>query len=799
MSRWDFYDTINLKKYLPKKPVGDSTLTCDTTENCEYQLHSVLVHSGSDARFGHYYCFVRVGKKWYKFNDENVSEGSAYDTFGCNFGGNTINYWGAKVPKICNGYMLVYIRKSELERVLTPCTEADHPETLKAWIEEQRAEEERKRQEKLEEHLYVRMFCMGSKDVQSDPKRLLLPCVSQRMLDEMTPLRHKMDCTLESVADEIEAMTGIPPERQQYWGVDFRGMSYRMQKPLPASTTFQNCCLRQDYRSSHECVVYVHDTDLPYFGTKRKDADVMITHHKLYDPATSSLVYLGSVPVGGGVATHTSNLEPKVRELAALAIEQQNEGTDFFTQLEDGDELECLLEPEDTAVLPSPTTPASGDIFIWQRVLSQAEAEICAYPTIQDYKHFQLHKVVFNVLLNHPPNYPKQFELTMAYDVSYEQVQKRIALELQKKLSSESPGLVATTSQQGSSSDVTTPAPEDASNIKSVEETPAGSPTTTAGAAVVSCSASPTTKQQTHAKLGGGGEVDWRHILLASWNPDTRSPYFAKPKKREKHTLRTLLTPLKGTSMVDTLYFEVHQHAVEDLESSNPLHFEYFNEHVKPEGSACVLFPLPPKLYVRDVLEKCAAAMDLPEDHPPLRLVDIWRGRLYTIYDRPDEEFTTAFEERAEYHIEVQPEKLKNVPESEQGLIQVGHVTKQTPQNGGSNNNGNGGGGARYNYHGDPFSLWISADDYADDVMDRVALKLDIARQAIADWKPLLTQTAFGFELDLTKPVLQQYRALFRDKPDESGLNFYFALEHAPMVGGRRGNRRVDQILRINN
>ena len=41
--------------------------------NYKYRLSGILVHSGS-AGSGHYYSYIKIGEKWYEFNDRKVSE-----------------------------------------------------------------------------------------------------------------------------------------------------------------------------------------------------------------------------------------------------------------------------------------------------------------------------------------------------------------------------------------------------------------------------------------------------------------------------------------------------------------------------------------------------------------------------------------------------------------------------------------------------------------------------------------------------------------------------------------------------
>ena len=97
-------------------------------ENTEYALHTVLVHSG-DVNSGHYFAFVRPHAnrdQWYRFDDDQVSPCSQYAAVDDNFGGEDVypyNYFSAgskpvRRQRIHSAYMLVYVRKTDLERIL---------------------------------------------------------------------------------------------------------------------------------------------------------------------------------------------------------------------------------------------------------------------------------------------------------------------------------------------------------------------------------------------------------------------------------------------------------------------------------------------------------------------------------------------------------------------------------------------------------------------------------------------------------------------------------------------------------
>jgi hypothetical protein len=417
-------------------------------------------------------------------------------------------------------------------------------------------------------------------------------------------------------------------------------------------------------------------------------------------------------------------------------------------------------------------------VYLWQIPLTESEAANVDYPTVREYVHYLTHRVDVHIHLNQPPQFARQFTISLPDDASYTQVQKTIA----KHLTAEARANQGSAERSRGGANNASPAPESptlskppsiAGAMDSIGSAPGG---TSDGAR---SPGSTKTSPGTDSPL-----VDWKKILIAQHNPDNSAPYFQKPKKKSDPRLHQLLRPTQaGDRVTDILYFEIALYTVEELEDSNPLRFEYFTEKMKPmDVNYTILFPANVDLLVGDVLNRCAETLGLPADHPELRLVDVWKGKFYNVYDDPTKKITEAFEQRSEYHIEYKPQPLPAVPASDQGLIHVSHFHRQNGQAA---------------YHGDPFSIYITKTDLIDDVMDRVALKLDLPNQAISSWKPAILVNKSIIELNPNTPVLQQMLSIRRTRSAEAEVNFSFGLEHAAMVGGRRGTKKQERGLRI--
>ncbi|CAO3594348.1 unnamed protein product [Absidia cylindrospora] len=165
--RYEFPEEINLEQFVSKD--------ADRKEPYDYVLHGVLVHSG-DLHSGHYFALIKAEKegKWLRFDDDRVTPVTSKEVFEENFGDDTQTSPGGGnngfplmnggvmrtnnsrlMKRFTNAYMLVYIQKSKLNKVLAPVVESDIPDHLKRRISEERAAMEKRKRDKEEMHLYV--------------------------------------------------------------------------------------------------------------------------------------------------------------------------------------------------------------------------------------------------------------------------------------------------------------------------------------------------------------------------------------------------------------------------------------------------------------------------------------------------------------------------------------------------------------------------------------------------------------------------------------------------------------------
>lgn len=154
--RHEFPFEIDLGEFL------DST--ADRSKPWNYKLVGVLVHSG-DLHGGHYFALIKPDNKtrWLKFDDDRVTPVTDKEVLEENYGGEPLNGIPPTVQRnqvramkrFTNAYMLVYIRECEMDDILAPFTEQDTPSHLKKRLDEERLQQEAKKREREEQHLFL--------------------------------------------------------------------------------------------------------------------------------------------------------------------------------------------------------------------------------------------------------------------------------------------------------------------------------------------------------------------------------------------------------------------------------------------------------------------------------------------------------------------------------------------------------------------------------------------------------------------------------------------------------------------
>ncbi|KAG8902957.1 hypothetical protein FRB99_003895 [Tulasnella sp. 403] len=167
--RHEFPYEIDLEPFLDEN--------ADRSQSHVYKLHGVLVHSG-DLHGGHYFALIKPDPKtrWLKFDDDRVTPVTDKEVLEENYGGEGVPINGMMPvaqrnqvrasKRMTNAYMLVYIRESALDTVLHPFTELDTPPHLRKRLEDERIQQEAKKREREEQHLYLTAKVISDKSFQ---------------------------------------------------------------------------------------------------------------------------------------------------------------------------------------------------------------------------------------------------------------------------------------------------------------------------------------------------------------------------------------------------------------------------------------------------------------------------------------------------------------------------------------------------------------------------------------------------------------------------------------------------------
>ncbi|KAB8360728.1 hypothetical protein FH972_024463 [Carpinus fangiana] len=243
--RIEFAEEMDLAPYLSEK--------ADKSEDWTYQLHGVLVHSG-DLDAGHYYAFIKPTKDgiFYKFDDDRVTPATQREAMEENFGGDFAvsangittqrNPYTKSLSKQrqMSAYMLVYIRKSRVDRVLQDIAPTDVPTHLEEKILEEKAELDRKRKEREEAHLYQQVYFGTDEEFNAHQGHDIFPMVTAQTIANPlpgSPRFHRVLKTMEvsDLTKLIATEIGVDEDLVRPWAmVGRQNLTLRPDTPLVA-------------------------------------------------------------------------------------------------------------------------------------------------------------------------------------------------------------------------------------------------------------------------------------------------------------------------------------------------------------------------------------------------------------------------------------------------------------------------------------------------------------------------------------------------------------------------------------
>ncbi|KAI1864897.1 hypothetical protein JX265_004097 [Neoarthrinium moseri] len=462
--RFEFPDVFDAAPYLEKG--------ADMSESWRYKLHGVLVHSG-DLNAGHYYAFLKPEKDgwFYKFDDDKVTRATIRETLEENYGGEYRTSQGPyrtatskkTIMRQMNAYMLVYIRESRLDHVLTPVGQEDTPAHLQKRLEEEAAAREAKKREREEQHLYCPVKVVTPNTFEHHGATDLTNFDGDPKEDPAAPRFYKMKkkASMEELLATIAQDIGQDPRRLRLWiMVNRQNKTTRPDQPImdlrpTVEETFaRSASTSRDYslRLWVEVAEEVNDQGEAVWPTYQGNAngvvvktDLILLFLKFFDQEKQALQGLGHVYI---------SKEKKVEDLVPLICKKMGWGD----KLPSGEQLAMWeeIKPQMIEQLKAKQTLKAaelqdGDIVCFQRVPERKSGEaLTKAPKATDqpangaakrWDHFDDAREYYNFLLYkrevrfwpHPTRCDKEYEsfiLTMPATIGYDQLAERVGERL---------------------------------------------------------------------------------------------------------------------------------------------------------------------------------------------------------------------------------------------------------------------------------------------------------------------------------------------------------------------------------
>ncbi|CAG8730823.1 21837_t:CDS:10, partial [Racocetra persica] len=391
--RHEYPMEIDLQSYLS----SDS----DKSKPHYYLLHGVIVHSG-DLHGGRYYVLLKPGKngKWSKFDDFKVTPVTDKEVLEDNYG-NEIAI-GTNLNQFKSAYILVYIRESDIDFVLSPVLDKDIPEHLQ-------------KKEAKERHLYLTIKIVtlatferhqGFDLVNFDDR--------QYSISEVPQFKVLKSETYRTLKTMVSQQVGIPYEQTRLWILVNRpNKTVRLDTPISdhfLDMTMEEICLQ------HELKLFLEVADKPIDGKEAwfptlEYSSLLLVFIKYFNPNTQSLE---------GVCHLYVRKFGNVGDIIPILCEKKNFPPHTLLN------IYKEIKPTEIKEMKPELTFQQSEI---QDVQEHTTAgRICDIPTFYEL-------LVMCVVVQFKPKHKDykqepEFELTLNKNYTYDEIAKRVAIFL---------------------------------------------------------------------------------------------------------------------------------------------------------------------------------------------------------------------------------------------------------------------------------------------------------------------------------------------------------------------------------
>ncbi|CAG8515984.1 1050_t:CDS:10, partial [Dentiscutata heterogama] len=214
-NRYEIPIEIDLQKYLSPD--------ADKSQSYKYLLHGVLVRDDdNDCEEDRYFAFLKPEKsnRWIKF-DDRVTPAS-------------INYGYEGLLQSKNAYMLIYIRESNIDEILTPISSEDMPIHLRSRLDDENAAYKQINENLKENNPYLQTWIVTENIVRNHKGFGLVNFDNQKYpLSEIPQFKILKEDTYGTFKKMIATKYKIPTDRIRFWTIINRqNKTVRLHEPI---------------------------------------------------------------------------------------------------------------------------------------------------------------------------------------------------------------------------------------------------------------------------------------------------------------------------------------------------------------------------------------------------------------------------------------------------------------------------------------------------------------------------------------------------------------------------------------